>query len=204
MNAIVLKLLIIFIIYVVVSKHVLKEGSKFYNNRSSATCNSGNSGNGGDGGSNDKVYDVSFKYLPNLFEFKKYKDLVFLALLFPLLKSQQIWNTTIQIIGLFLSIVLIRCISIMVTILPKTTSKCKDKYGLFGTCYDLIFSGHFAVGLTSTLVLLERGLIQLPFLVLFNLLNAFLILVTRSHYTIDILVSLVVTLFVYQNNLSVL
>jgi hypothetical protein len=50
---------------------------------------------------------------------------------------------------------------------------------------------------------LKYNWISLPYAVSLVSLNAFSILVTRSHYTIDILVALVVTLLVYTTNFTI-
>ena len=110
----------------------------------------------------------------------------------------------IKIGSLFLTILAIRSITIVTTILPKTTSRCSSNHILNGHCYDFIFSGHFSLGLLTSLVLLENGKINQLFFFLFNILHGLLIVATRSHYTIDVLVGGLVTFIVYQNNLRVI
>ncbi len=65
-----------------------------------------------------------------------------------------------------------------------------------------MFSGHFAFGLFTTLILFNNNIIdsiprnKLLFL-LFNAIHFIIIGMTRSHYTIDIVVSVFITLFVF-------
>ena len=189
MKQIVSKSIIVLLIVYYCTKYTHTQGLNFYN-----TCKK------------QKVYDVSFKYLPNYFKYKKYKDIFFIALLIPFLVNTSTISNKVEIIkkvlGLFLTILLIRSLTIMTTILPKTTSRCNPKFKITGHCYDLIFSGHFSLGLIISLIFIENGIISPMYFVLFNILHAVSILITRSHYTIDILMGGIVTSFVYQNNLS--
>jgi hypothetical protein len=72
-----------------------------------------------------------------------------------------------------------------------------------GGCYDKIFSGHFGITFLMTLLLYDNGYINQFVAILVNFLNAILILLTRSHYTIDIIVSIFVVIIIYQNNLNI-
>lgn len=161
-----------------------------------------------------KVYDISHKYLPKYMgDQKKYKDCIFIILgvVLVVFGKEKKFEIVEKIVGLFITIVLMRCITTSCTILPKTTRQCQDNqddllttFGIGkGNCYDLIFSGHFALGFIITLVFFEYKLISILFLIFFNIINAGLILTTRSHYTIDIIVSFLATMFVYQNNFNI-
>jgi len=110
------------------------------------------------------------------------------------------------ILGLCL-IILIRSLMITCTILPRQKNCKVIKLKIFnktigGTCYDKMFSGHFAFGLFTTLILFNNNIIdsiprnKLLFL-LFNFIHFLIIGITRSHYTIDIVVSVFITLFVF-------
>jgi hypothetical protein len=91
------------------------------------------------------------------------------------------------------------------TILPKHRScNINEQQYLFGGCYDKIFSGHFAVILLITLLLKKYNYISLPLLILINMIHFIMILVFRWHYTIDIVIALLITLFVYQNNMNII
>ena len=182
-----LVLLVILVIISISSKHTFNQGTKFYNTVKE-----------------NKVYDISFKYLPNYSRYKKYKDLFLLLIVFIVLQSPKIFEIIHDITSLFITILLIRSVTIMTTILPKTTRSCKPHFSITGHCFDFIFSGHFSLGLLSTMILFKYGETSMLFLVIFNILHAMAILVTKSHYTIDILVGGLVTGFVFQNNLMFL
>lgn len=110
----------------------------------------------------------------------------------------------------FLIIILIRALVIPLTILPKN-SQCQvitDQNGqlnLFnktigGGCYDKIYSGHFSFSILLTLLLLKYNILQgtfgITFAIITNILHLFILTMTRSHYTIDIVMGFFVTLFI--------
>lgn len=149
-----------------------------------------------------KVYDIAHKYLPNYANTNLdfyVKDLfVLLGTLLPFLfygKSEPFK----AYLGMYIVVILLRCITINATILPKTKT---DTYIDKGS-YDKIFSGHFATLFLATLVFYQFKIItNVPLLITANVINAYIILSTRSHYTVDILVSLMATLLVFTNKLS--
>jgi len=79
-----------------------------------------------------------------------------------------------------------------------------NEAGMIGGCYDKIFSGHFSIVFLITLLLWKHKYISLIPLFFINLVNGILIIMTRAHYSIDVVVAIFVTLFVYQNNISIL
>jgi hypothetical protein len=72
-----------------------------------------------------------------------------------------------------------------------------------GGCYDKIFSAHFGITFLTTLILFDNGLINNLVAILINLVNGMFILLSRNHYTIDIVVSIFVVIIIYQNNLNI-
>jgi hypothetical protein len=106
--------------------------------------------------------------------------------------------------GLVFTLTLLRQFIIQMTILPKNTvCDIKNTSMIRGGCYDKIFSGHFGITFLTTLVLLENGLINKFIALLINLVNGIFILLSRNHYTIDIIVSIFVVIIIYQNNLNI-
>lgn len=145
------------------------------------------------GKTSPKVFDVGHRYLPNLSKNKVAVQMNDLIALFPLCASY-FFGIKIMYVK-WITLVIIRWITTAVTILPKDKS-CDDSQFtwlnfLFGHCYDKIFSGHFATTFLFTNLLFTQGLVtSLPLLVAYNLIHAFIIISTRSHYTIDLLISI--------------
>lgn len=152
-----------------------------------------------------KVYDLGHKYLPNWHDMVIPKVLMDILPVLPLLFG---WKVIYTFLGYVPILFMIRWITTLVTILPKY-KKCDDSKfgissGLFGHCYDKIFSGHFAVSVLLSCIVYSRGIISnLWFLIIYNFLLAFLIIATRAHYTIDIIVSIFVVFVIFQNKLHI-
>jgi hypothetical protein len=67
-----------------------------------------------------------------------------------------------------------------------------------GGCYDKIFSGHTSFVTLATLNLLDARVISAPAFWFTNLLNAALILLTRAHYTVDVILGFVISYLVFD------
>jgi hypothetical protein len=147
-----------------------------------------------------KVYDIGHKYLPNLSQYEFISN-YYMVLFIIIVACLPILN---EFIGYIIPIYILRLIIIHLTILPKYKECNIDVKNLFGGCYDKIFSGHFATIFLISLLLWKHKYISFILVCIINIISALLILVTRSHYTIDIVVAFFITLFVYQNKLNVL
>jgi len=148
------------------------------------------------------VYDILHETTPYIPMLEHISDIICILLLLSLVILDR--KVFYYFIGFIITIFIIRSITIFVTVLPKN-KKCNVKYAnMFrGGCYDKIFSGHFATGLLATVMLYSNNYINMLFLLLINFMNALFIILSRNHYTIDIIVALFITLFVYTNNLNI-
>lgn len=186
-----LLLIVILVMFLFINKYVLDyiehAGDTFYMNQSSHF---------------PTIYDILHKVLPHIPMLEHMSDIICVSLLLSLV----VLDKTIfyYFLGFILTIFIIRSVTIFVTVLPKN-KKCNVKHASMfrGGCYDKIFSGHFATGLLATLMLYSNNYINMIFLLLINFLNALFIILSRNHYTIDIIVALFITLFVYTNNLTI-
>jgi hypothetical protein len=150
---------------------------------------------------NPKIYDISHKLLPNLYNYEMISNLVTTLFILPLGFNIPLLY---EFLGFIIPLLIIRSITTHLTILPKTKHcDVNNSSPFFGGCYDKIFSGHFSVVFLATLLYKKYNLIDDFSLLSINLINSFFILFTRAHYTIDIVVAFFVTLFVYQNNISI-
>jgi len=85
------------------------------------------------------------------------------------------------------------------TLLPDSSEICLTSKSI-GSCFDLIFSGHSSIMFLSTYLLRDCFFISSSlYLVLQfnNLLTSFLIILSRNHYTVDVLLAIIITHFVY-------
>jgi hypothetical protein len=99
-------------------------------------------------------------------------------------------------------LLLLRCIFFSVTLLPDSSQMCSISTHI-GSCFDLIFSGH------STIMYLCLYIINDYFYIsrfvyftlhLLNLITCLFIIICRNHYTIDVIISIVLTYLVYHHN----
>ena len=153
---------------------------------------------------NGKIFDILHEITPDLHDYRAYNDII---LGLTIVSFFFVPFTLIQeFLGKFILIMFVRALTIVSTILPKH-EKCEPKLDWIqmvkGQCYDKVFSGHTAFVLLATLIFLREGIIGLPMFFLVNLLNMTSIILTRSHYTIDIILAVVITYLVYDGDYHV-
>jgi len=149
-----------------------------------------------------KVQDILHNVLPHLSQFEYASDILstFVFAYLAIMKFELFY----QLGGRVFTLVLLRQFIIQITVLPKN-ELCHIKHSSIfrGGCYDKIFSAHFGITFLTTLILFDNGLINNLFMIMINFFNALFILLSRSHYTIDIIVSIFVVIIIYQNNLNI-
>lgn len=147
-----------------------------------------------------ELFDIFHKILPDLYQYHYLLDFIGL---FGFLSIFYILNETtmIEFFAKFVIIMFIRAFTIISTILPKH-QVCNDNFDIrsyfLGGCYDKIFSGHTSFLLLLTLIYYREHFIDGFALIGLNLVNILLILSTRSHYTVDILLAVFVTTTIYN------
>jgi hypothetical protein len=153
-----------------------------------------------------RVFDIGHEYVKDYSDYKPFEILLGCLVLIPfglfIVKDLSLLK---EFLTFMVTIHIIRLIFIVVTILPKHKGCDDSKYTwrniLNGHCYDKIFSGHFATAVLFTLILHRHYHIPLIYLLAFLAATAWLILATRAHYTIDMLVAVVITCVVYTQNI---
>ncbi len=152
----------------------------------------------------DRIYDLCHIYLPN---YEKYEFIgniyIGIVFLFVLFKPSKSISIIFDFIAFIIPILFIRSILTIVNVLPKS-SECDYNPQLAfinGGCYDKIFSGHSALIFILTLLLNKYKIINFATLIILNIINVSIILLTRTHYTIDVFVSFLVSYLMYSNNI---
>jgi hypothetical protein len=151
------------------------------------------------------IYDIVHENIADNYKWDWIRDVIIVISFIPFLLNFNL-KFLKEYIGLMLTIMIIRDITINMTILPKD-ERCKKTDSLYaniiGDCYDKIFSGHFAtVFILSLLYYSYQYITNIPFLILWNIMNTFFIITTRSHYTVDVFVSILVCYIVYDKDLN--
>ena len=153
-----------------------------------------------------QIYDIIHENLPDLSKYAIIPNKIFIGILLGIMVYA--WNKSLgkEFLGFMLVVMFLRDITMNLTIFPKDckSNKHKKENPMMGGSYDKLFSGHFAFCLLASLLFFKYGVItNIPLLVAFNVINAFLIVATHSHYTVDVAFSLFVTLFLFQNDIKV-
>ncbi len=97
-------------------------------------------------------------------------------------------------------LMMMRGIFFSVTLLPDSSQMCQLSNHL-GGCFDLIFSGHSTIAFLSTLLLIKHYPVPLflqNMLHIINIVTFCMIVLCRNHYTIDVLLSVILTYFVWK------
>jgi hypothetical protein len=146
-----------------------------------------------------KIFDLFHEFTPDFHEYGGIVNLIpflFLAT-FLATKGNLIWEFAEK----FLLLIFLRSLTIFFTILPKHEN-CFKRFELSncltGQCYDKIFSGHTCLTVLAALLLNRGGYIPTWLGVLFVALETLFILLTRSHYSVDVLFAMVITYLVYD------
>lgn len=202
-------IIIIIISHLKAMEFVYKTGTSFYG-ASISDCKN-----------KDEVWDILHSNFNNYSDYNYTKNWYMVLFVIPIIYkyiNDSISNKFIkEFILKFMLLIFLRSATIIATILPKNTpvEVIPDEYGnlsLFdktigGGCYDKMFSGHFAFGLLLTLLMFKHSIIEsskfnIILFIIINVLHLFILGVTRSHYTMDMIVSLYVTLFVYNLDIN--
>jgi hypothetical protein len=148
------------------------------------------------------VFDIGYKYLPNLSNYDFIANIILFVFIITLLCLPKLWE---DFLGYIISIIFLRIFFIHMTVLPKHRNcKLTKQNYLFGGCYDKIFSGHFAILSLITILLLKYKYISFIATCIINFMYLILLLLFRWHYTIDMVVAFLVTLIVIQNDINII
>ena len=152
---------------------------------------------------NGKVFDLLHSITPDLSDFKPYNDIIVSGVALSFLFVPKGIELFKEFAAKFVLIMVLRALTTISTILPKH-EKC-DATPLFsrylkGQCYDKVFSGHTSFVLLATLIYLREGILGWTGFIGINVANIAGILLTRSHYTVDIVLAVLITLLVYDGD----
>jgi hypothetical protein len=155
---------------------------------------------------NGKIFDILHHITPDLQKYAMYNDTILVITMISFLFVPNSVSILKEFLGKFILIMFVRALTIMSTILPKQDG-CSSELtwmNMFkGQCYDKVFSGHTAFVLLATLIYLRENIISFPAFLGINLANITSIILTRSHYTIDVILAVVITYLVYDGDYTV-
>ena len=150
-----------------------------------------------------EVFDILHQITPDLHHLYGINDIVMLGLIVSFIFIPNNVSILEEFVPKFLLIMFVRALTIISTILPKH-KKCESQLGwiqmIKGQCYDKVFSGHTAFVLLATLIYQREGIIGWPLFFALNIFNILSIILVRAHYTIDIILAIVITYLVYDGD----
>jgi hypothetical protein len=150
---------------------------------------------------NSQVFDLAHEFTPDLQEYGGIVNLVPLLFLLTFLVADH--SLISEFLKKYIFLIFIRSFTILLTILPKH-EQCSKRFKwstcMFGQCYDKIFSGHTAFTMLAALLLIRNQILPQWLGIGFLVIEVFCILLTRSHYSIDVFFAMIVTYLVYQND----
>ena len=143
--------------------------------------------------------DILYNIIPNLYNYEYIVNIFLLLLLLPLIINPK-KKYFVSIFKYFSIIIFLRCITVCVTIIPPTKNCKQIEYNniysfLNGHCIDKIFSGHTSFMIILFFIIYKNKILNnnllLGYLFLI-LINSFLIVATRSHYTVDVILAYII------------
>jgi hypothetical protein len=154
-----------------------------------------------------KIFDLLWHITPDLHNYSIINDIIPVVLFIVFTLSTGSGILLKEFFGKFLLILLVRALTIVSTILPKH-EKCDDNLKWYdyikGQCYDKVFSGHMSFVLLLCLIMLRENIISVPTFFAINATQFASIILTRSHYTVDVILGLVITYLVYDGDYHIL
>ena len=136
-----------------------------------------------------------------------YMDLILIIFIIPLFLKYKLSNfiTLFKFVGIMAFLRILTCVS---TLIPPIKGRYKkersDENNLLnyvvGHNYDKIFSGHTGVMLICVLISISENLVNITnkfILAFLGVLYSILILLTRQHYTVDVLLSYMIIIPLY-------
>jgi hypothetical protein len=150
-----------------------------------------------------KIFDLLWHITPDLHQYGLINDLIPITLFAFFVMTPQAPSLLKEFFGKFLIILLVRALTIVSTILPKH-EKCDDNLKWYdyirGQCYDKVFSGHMSFVLLLCLIMLREGILSVPTFFAIVATQFASIILTRSHYTVDVVLGIVITYLVYDGD----
>jgi hypothetical protein len=139
-----------------------------------------------------EIFDVGYKLVPQ-YDVPWYIHEGYSHVWIPVLMSLP-WTLSTKIAFAvsirFVALLALRAITNVVTVLPKSEPCDSDDLSFMvffkGMCYDKVFSGHTAFAVLVSLAFVTYGIWPLWGGWLYSIGMAILLLITRGHYTVDI------------------
>lgn len=153
-----------------------------------------------------RIWDILWEYGPDLHTYGYMVNIIPLGLLISLFFINRGDSLLFEITVKFVLILIIRAITTISTIFPKE-ERCDDTITWYtplnGGCYDKVFSGHTAIVTLITLIFWREKLINSGVFWILNITQMTTIVLTHSHFTVDVILGFIITYLVYDGKYSI-
>lgn len=146
------------------------------------------------------LQDFFHDILPDWSTCVHWRDYILPIFFLPLLFIDNRSNIIYHLIQGFMYIITLKAITIFFTFIPPSNPKCAEKKQV-NHCFHQIFSGHNSlIVLICVLYMFQTksALCKLG-LIMVMIMYSLFILMTRAHYTVDIIVSYIIVLLLFQD-----
>lgn len=149
----------------------------------------------------DKVWDIVWEHTPNFHEYEYLTNTIPTLLLASLFFIGKRDSILFEFFTKFIIILLVRALTTVSTIFPKhdmCDSSSLTWWNVLGGCYDKVFSGHTAFVTLFTLIFLREKILDTASFWFINITQMAIIVLTRAHFTVDVILGFVITYLVYD------
>jgi hypothetical protein len=155
----------------------------------------------------NKIFDIVHELAPDLHTYEDWVNLIPALLLLGFFIVPNGFSLAKEFVAKILFIWFLRALTLVTTVLPKH-EKCRRRWTwkncFKGQCYDKVFSGHTSFVFLASLLFYREGFLSWPALIGIVALEICIILLTRSHYTIDVVIALLITYIVNDGDYHML
>ena len=153
-----------------------------------------------------RIWDIVWDNTPDLNEYAYIKNILPVSLLASVFFIKDGFSIFYEFFTKFILILIIRSATVISTIFPKY-AKCRltgnTIEDAIGGCYDKIFSGHTSFVALFTLILLNKNKINPLIFWILNIFEMSIITLSRSHFTVDVILGFVISYLIYNGNYSI-
>lgn len=133
------------------------------------------------------LYDVMHNILPNLSKYVHVRDIILIIIILPILFLKHLWIFIPDLWYAFMIVLLIKAICIFFTYIPSSHPSCHNpNYLDLNHCHHCAVSGHSALCMILAILYIKGGFNEW-IIGISVLLYSILILMTRAHYSQDII-----------------
>ena len=155
----------------------------------------------------NKIFDIVHELTPDLHQYEDWVNFIPALILVSFFILPNGFILAKEFVGKLLLIWFLRALMLITTILPKH-EKCNRRWTwkncFNGQCYDKVFSGHTSLVFLAALLFYREGFLNGWGMIGMTAVEICIILLTRSHYTIDVVMALLITYIVNDGDYHVL